>query len=302
MRLSRRSAIAVTGLGLLGPATAAGPTAGARTWYEVDKHPADLDDLVLQTLARTGIPGLSIAITNSEKVVYLKGFGVRQVGKSEPVDPDTVFELASMSKPIASTVVAALVGDGLVGWDDLIIRHLPDFAMDDSWVTSQTTLRDMFCHRSGLPDHAGDMLEDIGYDRPEVLHRLRYMIPDSSFRSQTSVSRLPPWRRRERLANPGRMSLRGDSMSRSGCAKQARVFRISPRPQIALSVTSGRTAPGLPNTRAMQIRNRRQAALVLLHGISPHGCFYKWEEAQSAGKRSSNLPLWTRPIVRKLPA
>src|SRR3954452_19116169 len=116
MRLSRRSAIAVTGVGLLGPATAAGQTAGARTRYEVDKHPADLDDLVLQTLARTGVPGLSIAITNAEKVVYLKGFGVRDVGKSEPVDPDTVFQLASMSKPIASTVVGALVGDGLVRW------------------------------------------------------------------------------------------------------------------------------------------------------------------------------------------
>src|SRR4051794_15437486 len=99
MRLSRRSAMAATGLGLLEPATAAGQTAGAGTRYDIDKHPADWDDLVLQTLARTGVPGLSIAITNAEKVVYLKGFGVRHVGKSEPVDPDTVFQLASMSKP-----------------------------------------------------------------------------------------------------------------------------------------------------------------------------------------------------------
>jgi hypothetical protein len=72
MRLSRRSALAAAGLGLLGPTTAAGQTAGPRTRYEVDKHPADLDDLILETLGRTGVPGLSIAITNAEKVVYLK--------------------------------------------------------------------------------------------------------------------------------------------------------------------------------------------------------------------------------------
>jgi CubicO group peptidase (beta-lactamase class C family) len=138
---------------------------------------------VLETLKRTGVPGLSIAIVYKDEVVYLEGFGVRQAGKSQSVDPDTVFQLASVSKPIASTVVAALVGDRLVAWDDPIVRHDPTFAMHNAWVTSQVTLRDMFCHRSGLPDHAGDALEDIGYDRAEILYRLRYVRPDSSFRS-----------------------------------------------------------------------------------------------------------------------
>ena len=139
---------------------------------------------MLETLRRTGVPGLSVAIVHKDQVVHLKGFGVRQAGKSEPVDPDTVFQLASMSKPIASTVVAALVGDRLVAWDDPIIRHEPAFAMYDAWVARQVTLRDMFCHRSGLPDHAGDPLEDIGYGRAEVLHRLRFIESDSSFRSK----------------------------------------------------------------------------------------------------------------------
>ena len=130
------------------------------------------------------MPGLSVAVVHRDRVVHLKGFGVRQVGRPEPVDPDTVFQLASLSKPIASTVVAALVGDGLVGWDDPILRHDPAFAMRDAWVTRQVTLRDMFCHRSGLPEHAGDLLEDLGYDRAEILHRLRYVRPDSSFRSR----------------------------------------------------------------------------------------------------------------------
>src|SRR5208282_643540 len=118
-----------------------------------------------------------------DEVIYLKGFGVREVDAPAAVGPDTIFQLASVSKPIAATVVAALVGDGVIGWDDPIVRHDPGFEMYDPWVTRQVTLRDMFAHRSGLPDHAGDLLEDMGWDRDAILYRLRYQKPGSSFRS-----------------------------------------------------------------------------------------------------------------------
>jgi len=142
-----------------------------------------LEKLAEQAMQNTGIPGMAIAVVYKDHVAYLKGFGVREVGKPEPVDPDTVFQLASVSKPIASTVVAALVGEKVATWDDPIIKHDPGFQMNDSWVTHEVTIRDMFAHRSGLPDHAGDRLEDLGYDRPAILFRMRYQKPDSSFRS-----------------------------------------------------------------------------------------------------------------------
>ena len=142
-----------------------------------------LDTLVEQALQKNGIPGVAIAVVYKDRAVYLKGFGVREAGKSERVDADTVFQLASVSKPIASTVVAAFVGEKVVSWDDPIILHDPGFQMYDPWVTREVTLRDMFAHRSGLPDHAGDRLEDLGYDRKAILSRLRYQKPSSSFRS-----------------------------------------------------------------------------------------------------------------------
>jgi CubicO group peptidase (beta-lactamase class C family) len=142
-----------------------------------------LDALAAETMQRTGIPGLAIGVVSRDQAVYLKGFGTREAGTAQAVDADTVFQLASVSKPIASTVVAALAGDGVVRWDDHIVDHDPGFQMYDAWVTREVTLRDMFAHRSGLPDHAGDLLEDLGYDRAEVLHRLRYQKPDSSFRA-----------------------------------------------------------------------------------------------------------------------
>jgi CubicO group peptidase (beta-lactamase class C family) len=89
-----------------------------------------------------------------------------------------------VSKPITSTILAILVGLGLIDWDDRVAELDPGFRLYDPWATRNVTLRDLLCHRSGLPDHAGDLLEDLGYPRDEVLHRLRHLKPASSFRSQ----------------------------------------------------------------------------------------------------------------------
>jgi CubicO group peptidase (beta-lactamase class C family) len=142
-----------------------------------------LEQLAQDTLHKTGVPGMAIAVVYQDEALYLKGFGVRKAGENQPVDADTVFQLASVSKPIASTIVAAVVGDGVVSWDDPISKHDPDFRMDSAYVTSEVTLRDMFSHRSGLPDHAGDLLEDLGFDRTTILSRLRYLPTGEHFRT-----------------------------------------------------------------------------------------------------------------------
>ncbi|MCE9534311.1 MAG: serine hydrolase [Planctomycetes bacterium] len=154
------------------------------TAEKVETALKELEKLAEQTLKTTGVPGMAIAVVHQDRVVYVKGFGVREVGKEGPIDGDTVFQLASVSKPMASTVLAALVGEGVIGWDDRVIDRDPGFRMFDPWVTREVTIRDFLCHRSGLPSHAGDLLEDIGYGREEVLHRLRFQKPASSFRSR----------------------------------------------------------------------------------------------------------------------
>jgi CubicO group peptidase (beta-lactamase class C family) len=133
-----------------------------------------LEELVKKTLARTGVPGAAICVVHEDRVIYCEGFGVREVGKAERVDGDTVFQLASLSKPIASTVMAGLIDRGKVDWDDPIVEHDRGFALRDPQVTKEVTMRDMFAHRSGLPSHAADLLEDIGHEQSEILRRLRY--------------------------------------------------------------------------------------------------------------------------------
>jgi CubicO group peptidase (beta-lactamase class C family) len=142
-----------------------------------------LQELTNETLNSTGIPGVAIAVVHQDRVVFKQGFGVCEVGKPQRIDADTVFQLASVSKPIASTVLAALVGEDRIGWDDHVIDHDPGFSMYEPFVTRELTLRDLLCHRSGLPDHCGDLLEDLGYGRQEVLRRLRYQPPATSFRA-----------------------------------------------------------------------------------------------------------------------
>ena len=111
---------------------------------------------------------------HDDKVVYLKGFGVRKAGTNQRVDGSTVFELASISKPVGAAVIAAAVGRGMVKWTDPLQKYIPGFALSDPYVSRSVTIADMYAHRSGLPDHAGDLLEDLGYDRATIIERLAY--------------------------------------------------------------------------------------------------------------------------------
>ena len=149
---------------------------------QVDAAVAKLDGLADEVMRRTKIPGMAVAVVKDGQVVYAKGFGVRRVGSPERIDADTVFQLASMSKPIAATVVAGLIGDGGVSWDTLAVSKLPGFSLSDPTVTQQLTIGDLFAHRSGLPGAAGDKLEDLGYDRQQILQRMRY-VPLLPFRT-----------------------------------------------------------------------------------------------------------------------
>jgi CubicO group peptidase (beta-lactamase class C family) len=138
----------------------------------IDRAVAALDRLAADILRKTGEPGLAIAVVHGDKVLYAKGFGVRRVGTNQKVDKNTIFQLASVSKPLGATVVAGAVGHGTVRWDDPVAKYLPGFTLSDPYVGSHVTIADMYAHRSGLPDHAGDLLEDLGYDRAAVLQRL----------------------------------------------------------------------------------------------------------------------------------
>lgn len=148
----------------------------------IDAAIASLDALAQEMLERSGVPGLAVAVVQGGQTVYAKGFGLRAEGQPETVDADTVFQLASLSKSVGATVVAGQVGAGAITWDTPVQEALPWFDMGDDWVSAHVTVGDLYAHRSGLPDHAGDDLEDLGYGRHAVLERLG-QLPQAAFRN-----------------------------------------------------------------------------------------------------------------------
>jgi CubicO group peptidase (beta-lactamase class C family) len=162
--------------------TAARIEPGPVTQRNVDDAIAQLDRLVTDLMASSGVPGMAVAVVRGDQTVYAKGFGTRLVGTSSPVDADTVFQLASVSKSVGATAVAREVGEGRVAWDSPMRGPLPWFMLANEATTQRVTIGDLYAHRSGLPNHAGDRLEDMGYDQREVLERLRYL-PLGAFRN-----------------------------------------------------------------------------------------------------------------------
>ena len=133
---------------------------------------AQLDSLAADLMKRSGIPGMSLAVVYKGRMIKAAGYGVRDVDTGAPVTPDTVFQLASLSKSVAASVAAAAIGKGYVRWDDPVVKHLPWFRLSDPMVTKKVTIGDLYAMRSGLPGQAGDVLETVGFDRRQVLERI----------------------------------------------------------------------------------------------------------------------------------
>jgi CubicO group peptidase (beta-lactamase class C family) len=156
--------------------------------YSEENKLDGLDTFVEKAMEEYQVPGVAVAVVKDGEVVYLKGFGVREIGKDAKVDPDTIFQLASVTKTFTAAAVGTMVDKGKVGFDDEVITILLGFALMEPYPTRYSTPRDLLAHRTGLPAFAGDLLGELGYDRAEVLHRVRFIKPSYSFREEAAYS------------------------------------------------------------------------------------------------------------------
>lgn len=137
-----------------------------------------------QAMEASAVPGMAIAVVWDDQVVYSKGFGVKELGDPDPVDPDTLFQIGSTSKAFTAATVAQMVDRGYFGWHDKVQHHLKDFYMFDSWVTDQFEVWDLMAQHSGLPAYSLMFPPSFGYDRQSVINSLAWVEPVSSFRGQ----------------------------------------------------------------------------------------------------------------------
>src|SRR5688572_33222198 len=121
-----------------------------------------LDKLFNRLIDSARIPGIAVAITRNDSVIYAKGFGVKSVESKEPVEPVSLFHMASVSKPFMATVVMQLVESGKINLDEKLISYLPYFKMADDRF-KEITIRQMLNHTSGFPD-----VKDYEWEKPQL--------------------------------------------------------------------------------------------------------------------------------------
>jgi CubicO group peptidase (beta-lactamase class C family) len=150
----------------------------------LDQKLQEIDAYANQVMADWKGPGMAIGIVQNDKAVFTKGYGVLELGKPAKVDENTLFAIASNSKAFTAASLAILVDEKKLAWNDKVIKYLPWFQMPDPWVTSEITVRDLVSHRSGLGTFSGDLLwYETTYSPEDVLRRVKYLKPTSSFRS-----------------------------------------------------------------------------------------------------------------------
>jgi CubicO group peptidase (beta-lactamase class C family) len=141
------------------------------------------DQLAASMVARSGVPGAAVAVVAGDTAMYSRCFGLREIGRPDPVDAGTLFQLGGVSQAYTTTLLAALAGEGELHWDQPLRRVWPGFRLKDPWASREATFRDLTAARSGLPAYAGSELRAFGYGRAEILRRLRYLAPAAGFRA-----------------------------------------------------------------------------------------------------------------------
>src|SRR5262245_26939236 len=176
MRLSR----SVFFLILLGPTTlqAAAP-------FNV----AAADAIAREALKTYKAPGLALVVVRDGEVIYLKGHGVRRLGENDPVTPDTIFAIGSLTKAFTAAALGLLVDEGKVAWDDPVRKHLPWFRLADPLADRDVTLRDLLCHRTGLGPH-NFLWYRAAWPVEDSVRRLALLEQSHSFRSRYEYNNL----------------------------------------------------------------------------------------------------------------
>jgi CubicO group peptidase (beta-lactamase class C family) len=146
---------------------------------------AAFDRYVAQAAKDWKVPALAIAVVKDDSLVFAKGYGILEMGKPAPANEHTRFAIGSTTKAMTSASIAMLVDEGKLRWDDRVTDYIPELQLSDPYATHELTIRDLLTHRSGLPG------TDLFWARwhftlPEIIHGLRYIKPESSFRSNWS--------------------------------------------------------------------------------------------------------------------
>lgn len=144
----------------------------------------NIDDYISESMKRWKIPGMSVAVIENGKLSYIKGYGVKELGKQEKVDENTLFAVASNSKAFTGLAIAILENEGRLKLDDNVSKFIPNIKMYDDISTQLLTIKDVLTHRIGTGTFHGDFITwGTNYTDLELIDKLQYLKPVFGFRS-----------------------------------------------------------------------------------------------------------------------
>lgn len=146
-----------------------------------------IDRLTERVMQEFNVPGIAVAVVKDDRVVHMKGYGVRSVATGLKTDEHTLFAIASNTKAFTSAALGILVDEGKLRWDTKVADIIPEFRLYNSYVTEDFIIKDLLTHRSGLGEGAGDLMgwpDSADFSTAEIIHNLRYLKQASPFRTR----------------------------------------------------------------------------------------------------------------------
>ena len=152
-----------------------------RAQSSLPKELKGLDEFVEMRMKEWNVPGVAIAVVRDSQVVLTKGYGWANVEGKQRVDAGTLFAIGSSSKAFTATGVMQLVDEGKVDLDEPVITYVPNLRLYNDELTNNLTVRDLLCHRSGLPRHDVAWYGS-GSTREELIAKMAYLEPNAQLR------------------------------------------------------------------------------------------------------------------------
>ncbi len=135
-------------------------------------------------MAAWEIPGAAVAIVKDGKVIVSQGYGVKEQGKTDAVNDETLFQIASCSKAFTATAIAMLHVEKKLSMDDSVVKFIPGFRLYETYTTNNCTVRDLLCHRIGLQTFQGDFVNwGSNLTRTEIVAQMAKQKPVFGFRA-----------------------------------------------------------------------------------------------------------------------
>ncbi len=149
-----------------------------------DILPENFEQWILDGMEQWDIPGMAIAVVKDNEIILAEGYGIRNLDDPQPVNADTQFGVASISKHMTASALAILVDKELIDWHDPVTKYIPWFKLSDPWATANVTIHDLLTHQVGVGRLLGNRLQFMNNSsREEMLYQMRYHEFEEPFRS-----------------------------------------------------------------------------------------------------------------------